>query len=194
MSYDSLRKAIEKKVSFTEEEWEDILSYWKPVEFKKNEHLTKVGQVEPYFYFVLEGIQRLYFLDKGLEHVLGFSYNGDFSGMFDSFLHRSPAELNLQAISDSHLLAIKFEDYHTLINRYRKLERWAYQFLVGILVGRLRREIEMLSCSAEERYRNLLQRSPHVIQQIPYKHLASYLGMTPETFSRMRKKVASEKT
>ena len=185
---------IERKTTFSEEEWQDILSYWKPLEFKKNEHLTQAGQIEPYFYFVEKGIQRLYFLDKGLEHILGFSYDGDFSGLFDSFLHQSPGELNLQAISDSQLLAINFQDYTTLINRYRKLERWAYQFLVDILVGRLKREIEMLSCPAEERYRNLLHRSPHVIQQIPYKYLASYLGMTPETFSRMRKKVASEKT
>lgn len=193
MNYPLLRKTLERKITFIESEWEDFSNYWKTVTFKKNEYITQLEQIEPYFYFVLDGVQRLYFLNDGQEHVLGFSYHGDFSGMFDSFLHQTPSELYLQAITDSQMLAISFNDYNLLLKKYRKFEQWAYLFIMDILRGRLKREIEILSCSAEERYRNLLNRSPHVIQQIPYKHLASYLGMTPETFSRMRKKVAQEK-
>lgn len=182
-----LRPALERYVALDEAVWEDVRSRWHPIRFKKGACLTQAGEVERSFYLVLSGVQRLYYPTlTGDELVLGFTFADNFSGVYDSFIQQTPSQCYLQALSDSELLAIRLEDMNELFDRYPVMERWGRRFAQDILFGRGQREIELTTRTAEERYRDFIRRCPVPLRQIPQKHLASYLNMTPETFSRLR--------
>ena len=103
--------------------------------YSKNEIITREGETERYFYFVLDGVQRLYHLQDGQEHILGFSFDHSFSGVFDSFLKQRPATLFLDAITDSRMLAITLADFTRMVEEHPTVERWFRKFLAEILAG-----------------------------------------------------------
>jgi CRP-like cAMP-binding protein len=145
--------------------------------------------VEGRFHIVESGVQRLYFEHDGSEICLGFSYDHSWSGDYDSFVRQAPGRLNVQAHSESVLLGIEHADLTRLYNDIPAMERFGRLILEELLVGRATREIEQIALDAEERYRRLLKRSPQLLQLVSQKDIASYLRMTPETFSRLRARV-----
>lgn len=184
-----LRNAFEQLVKLSDEEWQDAESRFVPVSFAKDEVITREGTIEPYFYFILNGVHRMYYVTPdGNEVVLGFSFDGNFSGAYDSFCMQKPAYLNIQSLTASEALAISFADFSYLLATYKNFERWGRLFAQLILFGRGKREIEMLCTTADERYNAFVQRMPANLQQIPLRHIASYLNMTAETLSRIRAK------
>nr|WP_299344361.1 Crp/Fnr family transcriptional regulator [Allomuricauda sp.] len=165
-------------------------SLWFEKSFNQYDIITEAGSVERYFYFVLEGVQALYILnEKGQKVVLGFSYTGSPSGVFDSFIDQKPSSTFLEALKPSKMLAISLSNYHSLFERYPDFHKWGHLFFQQILFGRLYREVELLTLSAEQRYVAFMQRCPEELRVIPQKYLASYLNMKPETFSRLRASV-----
>ena len=183
----ALRAGLTRYVTLSDAVWEDVRRRWRFRRVKKDTMLTKVQAIEPYFYFVLSGVQRLYYPSPdGNEVVLGFTFQDNFSGVYDSFIRQTPAQCYLQALTDSELLAICFTDMNELFDRYPCMERWGRLFVQDVLFGRVQREVELTTRTAEERYRDFMRRSPAPLRQIAQKHLASYLNMTPETFSRLR--------
>lgn len=183
-----LKEKVYSKVQPTEEEWGIFSQQWKPFHFEKDELVTDFGIVEKYFYFVTNGVIRGYFIKDGNEHNMGFSYEGDFSGVYDSFLHQKPATYSMQALTKVTGFRITHENLMKLFDDHKVFERWGRLFNEMILTGLGVFIQSIIADSAEERFRQLMKRSPHILQLIPQKHLASYLSMSPETFSRMRKK------
>ncbi|MEM1258114.1 MAG: Crp/Fnr family transcriptional regulator [Bacteroidota bacterium] len=179
-----------KDILFTHEQKKAFLDLWEECSFKQNELITEAGRIEKYFYVVLDGVQAIYLLNqKGEKVVIGFSYAGSPSGVFDSFIHQKPADTFLEALKPSRMLALSRRDYIGLFENHPAFYRWGYQFFQEILFGRLFREVELLTLSAEERYIAFMQRCPKELKVIPQKYLASYLDMKPETFSRLRASV-----
>ena len=183
-----LKATVSKKVSPTEAEWADFISCWQPYSFPKLHILTDFEEVENYFYFVHSGVIRGYFEKGTEEYNIGFSYDGEFSGVYDSLVLRRPSWYCMETITAIGGLRIHHKDLTRLYDEYKVFERWGRLFNEMILTGFGVFMRSLLSDSAEERFNRLMSQSPHVFQMIPQKHLASYLGMTPETFSRMRKK------
>lgn len=177
---------IRRYVPLTQEEEVEVASYWHKHSVRKNEFLCKQGHIEDYFYIVESGVQRMFFETEDDEICIGFSYDKSWSGCFDSFVSGKPSRFSLQALSDSTLMRIHRKDMQTLYTKFKSMERFGRLMLEELLIARSIREIEMMSLSAEDRYKQFMSRSPHLLQLVAQKHLASYLRMTPETFSRCR--------
>lgn len=184
-----VRRTIERYVKLTDAEWKEVAPHWSVHSFPKGSFVSEMGSVERRFYIVLSGVQRLYFEHDGNEHCLGFAYDHSWSGDFDSFLMQRPGRFQVQAITDSDLVGIEREDLYRLYDRIPAMDRFGRKILEELVEGRATREIEQIAMSAVERYRRLMQRSPHLLQIVSQKDIASYLRMTPETFSRLRAKV-----
>lgn len=186
--YAALREKIAAKASFSDAEWGDFVAPWKPISFRRDSIIIETGQVENWFYFIYQGVTRGYFLRNGEDISVGFAYNGDFLSAIDSWISRQPTLYYLGCLTDIQALRIHYDDLQALYDRYKFAERWGRRLMEEILFGLGQREISVLSFSAEERYDRLMQNAPHIGQLVAQKHLASYLGMKPETFSRIRRK------
>ncbi len=183
-------KAFFPNIEFSGAEEEYFKSLWTTKTYNQYDLITEAGAIERYFYFVLEGVQAIYVLnEKGEKVVLGFSYSGSPSGVFDSFILKKASDSFLEALKPSKMLAITLSDYLSLFEKQPEFYEWGHSFFQNILFGRLNREVELLTLSAEQRYIAFMQRCPDELKVIPQKFLASYLNMTPETFSRLRKSV-----
>jgi CRP-like cAMP-binding protein len=181
----SLKSAIYATVQLPDDVWEDLAACWEPVTFKRKEVVTAIGEVERYVYFVLDGVQRAFFLEGDREATLVFNYTGSFSGVIDSFLLQQPSRYYLETLTACRCLRMSYADTARLMDKHPMIERWVRIGTTWALSGVMERHIEMLTSNAEQKFRKLLKRSPHVLQIIPHKYLASYLGIDPATFSKL---------
>ncbi len=167
--------------------WAEFAAIWQPFEARRKTVLTKAGDVERHLYFVLSGVQRAFYLHERdqREATLVFTYAGSFSGVADSFLTQSPSRYYLETLTASSFLRTTHARFQALIDAHRSLEEAMFRATALALAGALERQIELQCFSAEEKFRTLLRRSPHVLNLIPHKYLASYLGMDATTFSRL---------
>lgn len=164
---------------------EEMEPYWSECTMHRKQMVTHVGDIEKYLYFVLDGVQRAYIERDGRESTLILTYTHSFSGVLDSFLLQQPSKYCLETITASKLLRIHYNDFVKIMNKHRELETWVRVALTEVLSGTLQRNIELLSYNAEEKFKTLLHRSPHVLNMIPHKYLASYIGVDATTFSKL---------
>jgi CRP-like cAMP-binding protein len=170
-------------------EWAAFAQHWQPFAFAEGAYVTDFDQQEDYFYWVVSGVQRAFFVHDGNEVCVGFSYHPDFTGIYDAFLDRSPARYALQALAPTQLLGLHYTAYRHALDTYPWFERMIRVFMEHMFLAKARHEVAVFTYSAEERYKRLLKAAPHLFQMVPQKHLASYLAMSPETFSHLRSKV-----
>lgn len=162
-----------------------LLPLWQEVEFGRREFITRAGEVGRHLYFVLEGIQRSYHLRDGKEHTLAFTYPPSLTGVPESVLLGRPSPHFLECITPSRLLRLPYAQFDELLRTSPALERLQRKLTEQILVGVLQRHTELLAYPMAERFRLFLQRSPHLLNAVPHKHLASYLGMDATNFSKL---------
>ena len=156
------------------------------MEYKRKTVLTAAGETERYLYFVLEGVQRVFYV--GADHpeaTIVFTYPYSFAGVADSFLAQQPSRFFFETLTASKMLRTSYQQLQQLMDKYQSVERLIRLATSYALMGVLERQVELLSYTAEEKFRTLLKRSPHVLQLIPHKYLASYLGIDASTFSKL---------
>lgn len=173
-----------------EEEWAAFRAAWQPFACKRKTLLTSSGDTERYLYFVLEGVQRGYYVDAhGAEATIVFTYPYSFSGIADSFLTQTPSHYHLETLTASAFLRTTHRQVEELMERYPAIRQLVLKATAFALKGVLERQVEIQCFSAEQKFRQLLRRSPHLLNLIPHKYLASYLGIDATTFSKLLGKV-----
>ncbi len=165
--------------------WEEMKPKWSHFELGRKQPLTPVGTKEKYAYLILEGVQRIYAEHNDKEATLIFTYPHSFGGVLDSFLQQSPAIYGYETLTKSSFLRIHHHDFQEMADKYREFDQWIKTATTYALSGTLVRYKELLLMSAEEKFKTLLNRSPQVLNLIPHKYLASYIGVDATTFSKM---------
>lgn len=161
------------------------LSEWSQFDAPRKTILTAAGKTEHYLYLVIEGIQKSYYLRDGKEHVIAFTYPLSFSGIPESFLSQSPSRYYLETINESTFIRLSYEQHQKLLKKYRPIETLFRKATEQILIGVLERHYELMAYNIEERFKSLMQRSPHLLNMVPHKDLASYLRIDPTNFSKL---------
>ncbi|WP_027420357.1 Crp/Fnr family transcriptional regulator [Crocinitomix catalasitica] len=153
----------------------------------RGDFLCQPNQVHTKVYFVLDGSIRIFYVDDQEEHTIRFGYKNSFFAALDSFLNDLPTNYYMQTIKSSKLLAVEKSEFLNFIQSNVKYQE-AYQALQqDLILQQMEREIDLLTASPIIRHQRVLERSPQLFQEIPLKYIASYLRMTPETLSRIRK-------
>lgn len=186
MDITPLRQFIKAGYPLKDGELEHLLTGWQPFECKRKTILTAAGETERYLYFVLEGVQRGFYIgNNNQEATIVFTYAPSFSGLADSFLTQTPSKYFMETLTASRFLRITYKRIEELMNQYPDIQKMILYLTGFVLKGVLERQIELQCFSAEEKFKALLKRSPHVLQIIPHKYLASYLGIDATTFSKL---------
>lgn len=181
-----LQQFISAIYPLKDEEMEAFASGWQPFECKRKTILTAAGETERYLYFVLEGVQRGFYVGNDRqEATIVFTYPPSFSGLADSFITQTPSKCFLETLTASRFLRTTYKNISQLMDQYPNIRKMVLFQIGFVLKGVLERQIELQCFSAEEKFLALLKRSPHVLQLIPHKYLASYLGIDATTFSKL---------
>jgi CRP-like cAMP-binding protein len=186
--FELLFSKISEKIQLTEAERELAKTFFIPKKLRKKQYLLQEGDVCKYVAFVEKGILRSYSVDeKGSEHIMQFAFEGWWIADQLSFLTGEPSLYNIDALEDCELLLLSKRSEDELLEKIPKFERFFRILLQKNLINTQRRLESSLSHTAEEKYNQLITACPTIPQRIPQHMMASYLGITPETLSRIRK-------
>ena len=193
--FELLFQKFDEKIGLTEEEKELSRSFFITKKIRKKQYLLQEGDVCKYIAFVEKGLLRSYTVnDKGSEHIMQFAFEGWWISDQYSFLTGEPSEYNIDALEDSELLLLTKPAEDQILERIPKFERFFRLLLQNNLIATQKRLVGSLSQSAEERYSELVKDCPGSLpQRIPQHMLASFLGITPETLSRIRRQLTQKK-
>lgn len=176
------------QVPFDPDELNDILSYFEKESLAKNQILVRQGEVCKALYFVEEGMGRSYYLkENGKEITQWFFDVGKFMTSADSFFQQIPSLYYLEVIENAVVYSISKTDLDMLFKRYHKMEKLGRLVAIEMLTKMVNKLNAIQFQTARERYDYMLTEFPDIAYQVPLGHIASYLGMTQETLSRIRK-------
>lgn len=173
-------------VQFSDDEWELIEPYFERVILKKNEVLLEEGQLCNVVFLVESGVLRNYYNNDGLDVNLSFTFENQFTTNFEAYINREPSKIIIQAIEESVVWVIKNREFRKEKGSFANLSTFIRRIAIRILFATEEHHNMMMMNSPADRYRYLLEKKPELIQRISLTHLASYIGITRETLSRIR--------
>lgn len=185
-SYRLFEKTVETFGILTAEELRKFYELFKPISYPRKSVLTESGSTEKYLYFVEKGVQRIVYQDDiGHEATILFTYQGNFGGVLDSMLTGRATPYSYETLTKSNLLRAPISEVRNLGKAYPAINQLLFEGLLFAFGGLLERLVEIQCFSAEEKFRILLKRSPHILQIIPHKYLANYIGIDATNFSKL---------
>lgn len=189
----SILQNISKYVSLTSEEEQLFLSKTETKTVKAKTILLSAGVISQHTYFVNSGILRSFNInDNIIEHVLHFACEGWWIGDMYSYIAEKPGNLFIEVLEDAEIVVISKANHQELYSAIPKLERFFRLLTENSLVAHQERLMDNLSLTAEERFEKFCSKYPSLIQKIPQKHIASYIGVTPEFFSKMKARLVKK--
>ena len=185
-----IKAYLDQIATISNSDWEFFMSKLQRRMIAKKTVFLKVNDIENHISFIESGVVRLFIPKDNPEKEItfGFSFKDQFVSAYDSFLTQSPSAYQLQALTETTILSITYEDLQAVYNKTQ----------IGNLIGRLtaerlfllksKREQNLLNLTAEERYLKLFKERPELIKVIPLKYISSYIGVTAQALSRIRKR------
>lgn len=190
--YDQYFQYFKERVPLTPGEQEFISGFLTVKKLRKRQYLLQEGDVCKCLAFVEKGALRSYSVDEdGTEHIVQFALDGRFMTDLYSFLTNEPSTLNIDAIEDSELVLITRTASEELRKLSPQYQDFIFQATSEAYIELEQRVTSTISLSLEERYKDLVAKYPDIIQRLPQHMIASYMGLTPETLSRVRKRISS---
>ncbi len=186
---DQMKHYFEKIHKVTDKDWNIFSSKLLREEFSKNQILLRTGQVENYLSFIEKGILRFYIPKEENDLTCDFAFDNSFACSYSSFLTRTPSLFQMETLTETVLWRLAHADLQEIYKQTdfgNEMGRYASE---GLFLKKSRRELSFLSQTAEERYLNLFSEQPQLIKFIPLKYIASYIGITPQALSRIRKRI-----
>ena len=185
----AIQRYFNRYIPFNDEETRFFCSYLQPKTFRKKEYLLREGQICHYQFFILEGLVRHFYIDsKGQEQTTQFGIENWWVTNMESFLRQCSSELSIQAIEETTALLLTKRDLEYLYQKLPKLERAFRIITENMLIAIQRRNAFHWYMKSEDKYDMVRAHLPEFLQRVPQYMVASYLGMTPEHYSTVRKK------
>ncbi len=182
----ALRKLTTAIYPMPESNWNSFSSIWSLCDFKRKEIVTTAGETERYLYFVIEGVQRIYYFDdQQHEAILVFTYAPSFGGVMDSLLLQKPSRYFYETLTPSKFLRASAQDLFDQMDKSVSIQKLVQQGVTQTVSGLLERMVELQSFTSEEKFKTLLERSPHILNLVPHKYLANYIGIDSTNFSKL---------
>jgi CRP-like cAMP-binding protein len=153
----------------------------------RNEYLKLPDTLDSRVFLLNSGSIRIFISDENVEHTIRFAYQGNIFTTIDSFFSNRPSPMAIQALRKTRVSVMSKTAFLHFIEQDEENKNLWQQILQGLIVQQLEREIDLLTASPAERYLRVLHRSPQLFQEVPHRFIASYLRMTPETLSRLKK-------
>ncbi|RIH65268.1 Crp/Fnr family transcriptional regulator [Mariniphaga sediminis] len=179
--------------TISKEEYNEIKKAHTKIKFSKNDIIISSGKTCNEYYLVEEGILRSFVMNyNGDEITTDFFIEGDVLIDVSSLFQRIPAIENIQALTNSILWKIEYPAFQELFHNMEGFREWGRAWMSSQLLISKQRSIGMITLTATERYLNLIHEKPEIIQQVPLKHIATYLGITDTSLSRIRKEILKE--
>lgn len=186
---EKIREYLERITPLSNRDWHIFSSKLVKCEFAKKTVLLKTGQTENYLSFMETGIVRYYIPKNDNDLTFAFTFDNSFISAYDSFLTRKPTVYQVQTLSPTILWRLSYDDLQTIYADTKignTIGRFACE---AIYLTKSKRELSLLSDTAEQRYLKLFTEQPQLIRQIPLKYIASYIGITPQGLSRIRRRI-----
>lgn len=189
-----LLESIAKHVTLTPLEQEIVLNSFESQRYSAKEKLLIEGEVCHNSSFIVSGILRNYFVDDQIvEHTVSFATNGWWIADMYSFLSEKPGNTYIEVVEDAMVLTLTRKKQLELFDQVPKIERYFRILIERSLIANQQRLMDNLSLTAEERYERFCERFPDIVHCLPQKQIASYLGITPEFFSKLKKRMLTAK-
>lgn len=192
--YDTFFRKFNEKISLTPEEQDFVKQYLTPKKLRKKQYLLQEGDVCKHLCVIEKGALKAYVLtESGDERITAFALEGWTMGDLSSFIKEEPATLNIDALEDCELVLISKQAYNELLQVMPKFETYIRILMTDAYMALQRRTTSMISLPLEERYKALTEMYPTIVQRVPQHMIASYMGLSPETLSRVRSRMTSGK-
>lgn len=192
--YEQLLKTVQQKVTLTSDEAELLKQFFTLKKVRKRQYMLNEGEVCKYNLFVAKGLLRSFGVEEnGYEQVVQFAVEGWWISDLNSFFSGDVAVYNIEALEDCELLLLTRQSMDEMLEKLPKMERYFRLLMQNHIVALRQRIIASQRHSAEERYIRLIEGFPTILARVPQQYIASYLGMTPETLSRVRKQISEQK-
>lgn len=178
------------QIGIVEKDLAPFLKLLKVKTYKCGEIILQNGQIDNYLSFLKNGLIRYFVNNDGKEFTFDFIFPNSFYCHYDSFYSRNPTQFYSEALTDTEVYIIHFDDLTALFETCAFAKDLSRIAVEKLLEKKIKRELSLLIDSPKERYLNLLKEQPGLLQSIPQKYLATYLGIVPETLSRIRKRIS----
>lgn len=187
---EAFNKFLVSKIDISDAELKYITSLMQPKEFSKNVVVLRQGEVEKYLYFIEKGMARYYYVDhNGREICLLFTFENWFMGEVTSFLTRTPSVCFIETLANTSTWRIHFDDLQKIYANTKSGDKFGRLMMEQLYLRKAERERSFLTKTAQQRYIDLMKTESHIFQKVSLKHIASYLGITPQALSRIRKRI-----